>query len=163
MAFDVLKACSWQCPLKLHSLTDRNSFFCFFYSSEENANFEPFAHNLPILFALAHKNNVSKDSSFYKVWKTKCHAWVKGVAWQIRHVSMTDQRKVVQLYAVFPRSLQSQLTLCIARRFLLPWILMSLRTGRTALYPKTIMPSMLLVSSFVWLTSLRSLIKKKSI
>lgn len=34
--------------------------------SEENANFEPYAHNLPILFALAHKNNVSKDSSFYK-------------------------------------------------------------------------------------------------
>ncbi|KAJ7358756.1 hypothetical protein OS493_021532 [Desmophyllum pertusum] len=34
--------------------------------SEENANFEPFAHNLPILFALTHKNNVSKDSSFYK-------------------------------------------------------------------------------------------------
>lgn len=34
--------------------------------SEENANFEPFAHNLPILFALAHKSNVSKDSSFYK-------------------------------------------------------------------------------------------------
>lgn len=34
--------------------------------SEEDANFEPYAHNLPILFALAHKNNVSKDSSFYK-------------------------------------------------------------------------------------------------
>jgi len=34
--------------------------------SEEDASFEPFAHNLPILLALAHKNNITKGSSFYK-------------------------------------------------------------------------------------------------
>ena len=37
------------------------------FSSEEDASFEPFAHNLPILIALTHKDNVTKDSFFLKV------------------------------------------------------------------------------------------------
>lgn len=37
------------------------------FSSEEDASFEPFAHNLPILIALTHKGNVTKDSFFLKV------------------------------------------------------------------------------------------------
>lgn len=34
--------------------------------SEEDASFEPFAHNLPILIALTHRDNVTKDSFFLK-------------------------------------------------------------------------------------------------
>ena len=67
---DLQRACS-ATALRIKSFIRCQFMLCFFFSSEENANFEPFAHNLPILFALAHKNNVSKESSFYKVRETK--------------------------------------------------------------------------------------------
>ena len=46
-------------------------FVSFPLSSDEDASFEPFAHNLPMLLALAHKENITKSSSFYRVRGTK--------------------------------------------------------------------------------------------
>ena len=59
----------------------------FFSSSEEDASFEPFAHNLPILLALAHRNNITKDSSFYKVMASKYPLHYKQVWFSLAPVA----------------------------------------------------------------------------
>ena len=53
-------------------MKNADSYFVSFpWSSDEDASFEPFAHNLPMLLALAHKENITKSSSFYRVRGTK--------------------------------------------------------------------------------------------
>lgn len=51
--------------------------------SDEDASFEPFAHNLPMLLALAHKENITKSSSFYRELTEAAYAMYRDMVFVI--------------------------------------------------------------------------------
>ncbi|XP_068676963.1 uncharacterized protein [Montipora foliosa] len=51
--------------------------------SDEDASFEPFAHDLPMLLALAHKENITNSSSFYRELTEAAYAMYRDMVFVI--------------------------------------------------------------------------------